>query len=292
MAKVAQPCSAFQTTNGANIADATARPAKSAGETSQRRSEGVATRARTTPAAKKAAVNFDCSAKPSAKPSAISQRLLTRAPELDQGASPSVQNTTSGASGATNTAPIETSGMAIHMSAASAAFSAEPNRRQAMKAIRAGIAPTTKERKRPHAELRAAEERSRGADEERDHRRMVEIAEGKRARPKRIIGFVESELEPSGGQRLDGQKRDRRRAGIKPEPRGAAEARLSPRGAATGIAAHVAAFALIGAYRAHRGGPSHARALLVNHRPLKMQQWEIGAKVLRGAHSRLAAEVV
>ena len=33
--------------------------------------------------------------------------------------------------------------MAIHISAASAAFSAEPNRRQAIKAIRAGIAPTT-----------------------------------------------------------------------------------------------------------------------------------------------------
>ena len=33
--------------------------------------------------------------------------------------------------------------MAIHISAASAAFSAEPNRRQAMKAIKAGIAPTT-----------------------------------------------------------------------------------------------------------------------------------------------------
>ena len=34
--------------------------------------------------------------------------------------------------------------MATHISAASAAFSAEPNRRQAMKAIKAGIAPTTK----------------------------------------------------------------------------------------------------------------------------------------------------
>src|SRR5271169_6099724 len=59
-------------------------------------------------------------------------------------ASPSVQNTTSGASGATNTAPIETSGMAIHISAASAAFSTESNRRQAMRAIKAGIAPTAR----------------------------------------------------------------------------------------------------------------------------------------------------
>ena len=76
---------------------------------------------------------------------------------------------------------------------------------------------------------------------------MVEISEGKEARPKRIIGFVESELEPSGGQRLDGQKRNRRRAGIKTEPRGAAEARFSPRGGGHGIAAHVVAFGLIGA---------------------------------------------
>ena len=51
---------------------------------------------------------------------------FARAPELDQGASPSVQNTTSGASGVTNTAPMATSGMAIHISAASAAF--PPNR--------------------------------------------------------------------------------------------------------------------------------------------------------------------
>ena len=34
--------------------------------------------------------------------------------------------------------------MAIHISAASAAFSAESNSRQAMKAMKAGIAPTTR----------------------------------------------------------------------------------------------------------------------------------------------------
>src|SRR5271167_698434 len=76
---------------------------------------------------------------------------------------------------------------------------------------------------------------------------MVEISKRKEARPKRIIGFVESELEPSGGQRLHGKKRNRRRAGIKTEPRGAAEARFSPRRGGHGIAAHVVAFGLIGA---------------------------------------------
>ena len=188
-----------------------ARPANSAGETSQRRSEGVATRARAAPAAKKAAVNFDCSARPSAKPSAISQRLSPVRQSSTRAARPRVQNTTSGASGLTNTAPMETSGMAIHMSAASAAFSAEPNRRHAMKAIKSGHRANDEERKRPHPELGAAEQRSRGADEEGDHRRVVEIAKRKGARPKRIIGFVESELEPRRGQRLQGQKRNRPR---------------------------------------------------------------------------------
>ncbi len=36
------------------------------------------------------------------------------------------------------------SGIATHISAASAAFSAEPNKRQAISAMRAGIAPTTR----------------------------------------------------------------------------------------------------------------------------------------------------
>jgi hypothetical protein len=38
----------------------------------------------------------------------------------------------------------------------------------------------------------------------------------------------------------------------------------------------------------HRRRPSHTHARAVNHG----QKWEIDAKVLRGAHSRLAAEVV
>src|SRR6202034_4167030 len=144
LAKVAQPCAAFQATNGAKIASATAKPANNAGETTQRRRDGVATRERTTPAAKKMAVNFDCSARPRAKPSAISQRLSPVRQSSTRAPSPSVQNTTSGASGETNTAPMETSGRAIHISAASAAFSTESNRRQAMRATRAGIAPTTR----------------------------------------------------------------------------------------------------------------------------------------------------
>ena len=72
----------------------------------------------------------------------MSQLFSLERQSSTRAASPSVQNTTSGASGVTNTAPIETSGMATHISAASAAFSAELNKRQAMKAIRAGSAPT------------------------------------------------------------------------------------------------------------------------------------------------------
>ena len=65
------------------------------------------------------------------------------------------------------------------------------------------------ERQRPDAELRAAENGGRGADENGDHRRMVEIAEGERTRPEGVIGFVEGELETPGGHGLQGQERDR-----------------------------------------------------------------------------------
>ena len=65
------------------------------------------------------------------------------------------------------------------------------------------------ERQGPDAELRAAEKGGRGADEEGDHRRMVEIAEGERSRPERVIGLVEGELEAPGGHSLQGEERDR-----------------------------------------------------------------------------------
>ena len=38
---------------------------------------------------------------------------------------------------------------------------------------------------------------------------MVEIAEGETIRPERVIGFVESEFEAPGGERLEDEKRDR-----------------------------------------------------------------------------------
>src|ERR1700678_3526388 len=76
---------------------------------------------------------------------------------------------------------------------------------------------------------------------------MVEISERKEARPQCVIGLVERGREPSGRQGPQGQKANRRRAGKKTKPRGAAEARFSPRGGGHGIAAHVVAFALIGA---------------------------------------------
>ena len=122
LGEVAQPCAAFQAANGANTASATASPANSAGEPSQRRSDGAATRAKPTPAAKKTAVNFDSSAKPSASPSTTSQRALPVRQSSTRAARPRVQNATSGASGVTKTAPTTTSGIAIHISAASAAF--------------------------------------------------------------------------------------------------------------------------------------------------------------------------
>src|SRR5260370_4221838 len=59
LAKVGQPWRAFQTTNGAKTTSAKPRAAASAGDDSQRRSDGVAANASATPAAKKAAVNFD-----------------------------------------------------------------------------------------------------------------------------------------------------------------------------------------------------------------------------------------
>ena len=79
---------------------------------------------------------------PSASPIATSQRASPVRQSSTRAARPRVQNSTSGASGVTKTAPMRTSGIAIHISAASAVFSAEPNRRHAISAMRAGIAPT------------------------------------------------------------------------------------------------------------------------------------------------------
>ena len=181
----------------------------SAGETSQRLSEGALTKASATPAAKKAAVNFDCSMSPSARPIARSHRALPVRQSSTSAARPSVQNTTSGASGVTNTAPAITSGIAIHIRTASAAVSAERKSRQAMRATSAGSAPTRRSdsARTPSSEPPKSVVEARMT--ERDHRRMVEIAEGERARPERVIGFVEGEFEAPRGERLQGEERDR-----------------------------------------------------------------------------------
>ena len=141
LTKVAQPCSAFHRTKGEKIARASASAAQAAGETSQRRSDGVVRQARPAPATKKAAVNFDSSMQPTATPIAISHRALPVRRNSTSAMSPSVQKRTSGASGVTNKAPAMTSGAAIHIRTASAAVSVEPNSRQAIHPIRAGSAP-------------------------------------------------------------------------------------------------------------------------------------------------------
>jgi hypothetical protein len=77
---------------------------------------------------------------------------------------------------------------------------------------------------------------------------VVEVSERKRAGPKCIIRFVESKLEAPCHERLRGKERNRRGAGAKAEPTGAAWTCLRPRGGGDrGIAAHLVAFALISA---------------------------------------------
>ena len=154
-----------------------------------------------------------------------------------------------------------------------------------------------KERKRPHADFGAAEQRRRGADEEGDHRRMVEVSERKRPRPQRIIGFVESKLEPPGDERLRGQERNRRGEGAKAEPTGAARPCFGPRGGDDGrIAAHLVVFALLSAVASVAAVRGTQARFAVNRRPRRVKALvanrENGAKVLRSAHRRLAADVV
>jgi hypothetical protein len=118
---------------------------------------------------------------------------------------------------------------------------------------------------------------------------MVQISEGKRARPERVIGFVEGELEAARDARLRRNERCRRNNRREAKPEGPARLCLSPRvGGDGGIAAHVVAFALIGAIEPIDG----VRRTLSRSWSIIAQKWENGANVLRGAHSRLAAEVV
>ena len=98
----------------------------------------------------------------------------------------------------------------------------------------------------------------RGADEKRDHRRMVEIAEGERARPERVIGFVEGEFEPPGGDGLQGEQRDRAadRAGGRRPPRERASGR---RRRATMEASFTSSPSLLLRRTLARAPPSHGR---------------------------------
>ena len=142
-------------------------------------------------------------------PIASSHRALPVRHSSTSAASPSVQNTTSGASGVTNTAPAITSGIPIHIRTASAAVSADWKRRQARKATRAGRAATRRSDRARTPSSEPPKSAVDAADEEGDHRRMVEIAEGERARPEGVIGFVEGELEAPGGHSLKAEQRDR-----------------------------------------------------------------------------------
>ncbi len=135
------------------------RQPTSAGERSQRRSDGVVKKARPTPAAKKAAVNFDRSMRPSMSPMANSQRASTGPPQLDERRRAPASRTGRAARPASRTprprspaAPQSTS------ATASAAVSAERNRRQAIQAMSAGSAPIERERQRTDAELGIAEQ--------------------------------------------------------------------------------------------------------------------------------------
>ena len=152
-----------------------------------------------------------------------------------------------------------------------------------------------KKRQRPHAEFRVAEQGGRRADEEGDHRRMVEISERKRARPEPVIGFVECKLEAARNDRLHGQERNRGSTGKKREPTGGARLCFSPRGGDDlGIAAHLVAFALPPPQPFRGVGRMRARfpSIFARRSQGAMANRENGARVLPRAHRRLAAGVV
>ena len=83
-------------------------------------------------------MNFDSSASPSARPTPSQPQARPRQTSTSA-ARPSVQNTTSGASGVTIGAPAM-SGIEIHSNADSAAIATDGKSRQAIHAISAGRA--------------------------------------------------------------------------------------------------------------------------------------------------------
>ena len=73
---------------------------------------------------------------------------------------------------------------------------------------------------RANAEFAIPEERSRSANPDGDHRRMIEVAPREAPRPERVIGLVEGQLDASDQQELNrrhGEARSRRDSG---DPRG------------------------------------------------------------------------
>ena len=92
-----------------------------------------------------------------------------------------------------------------------------------------------RERQRTDPKLGIAEQGSRRANEKRDHRRMIEIAERQGARPQGVIGFIEREFEPRRGERLHREQDERaarrarrRAAGCGARPTGAPRRRWKP----------------------------------------------------------------
>ncbi len=207
---VAQPCAAFQATKGAKSAIAITRAAAEAGETSQRLSDGAARKASATPAGKKAAVNFDCSASPSATPIARSHRAFpvrqsstsAARPERPEDHERRIRRNEHGARKHQRHRDPHQDGERGRLDRT------EKTPRNACD--ESGQRADKNERQRPDAEFRIAEDRRRGTNYQRDHRRMVEIAESQASRPECIIGLVEGEFESLRGQRLQGEKRDRR----------------------------------------------------------------------------------
>ena len=187
-----------------------------------------------------------------------------------------------------------TSGAAIHIRTASAAVSVEPNKRQAIQPIRAGSAPAKASDSARTPSSESPKSRGRGPDEEGDHRRMVEIAEREAAGPQRVIGLVEGELEPRGGEGLQGEQKERA-AGRKGEKPPRASVRPGLRFGDDGSLRHVVAFSSLRPCSL-RGPQSHGGVPRVNRSRRRADGAAdiraIASQVWRPSHSPRADPVV
>ena len=195
------------TTKGAKIAAAIASAATEAGEASspphRRRShEGDGDSG-----GEKAAVNPDSSMSPRARPIARSHRPFAAPPQLDERrVAEGPEHDERPRREVAKRPPAITNGITIHMRTARDAVSAERRRRHAMTATSAGGAPTER-RGSADAGAPIGPKKASRLYHERDHWRMVEVAEGERTRPDGLAGFVEGEFEAFCGDSLHGQKR-------------------------------------------------------------------------------------